>query len=163
MRREKPDVYDALCYSHEKAYAFAMRQKESFDDFEMEIAPGMLAGQKTIPVKKAGVYVPAGRFPLLSTVVMTVTPAVAAGVEDIVLCTPPRVHPDDEKNAAPKDSGAQGRAFLNGKPYADEGIMAAAYICGVKNCYACGGAQAIAAMAYGTESIPAVDVIVAGE
>lgn len=160
MKREKPDIYDAICYSHEKAYTFAMRQKESFDNFEMEIAPGMFTGQKTIPVKRAGVYVPAGRFPLLSTVVMTVTPAIAAGVENVILCTPPRVHPDDTKNAATKNDGEQHTAFLNGKPYADEGIMAAAYICGVKKCYACGGAQAIAALAYGTESIPAVDVIV---
>ena len=160
MRQEKTDVYDALCYSYEKAYQFALRQKESFDDFEMEIAPGMFTGQKTIPVKRAGVYVPAGRFPLLSTVVMTVTPAVAAGVEEIILCTPPRVHPDNANAAASQKAGVSGKAFLNGMPYADEGIMAAAYICGVKQCYACGGAQAIAAMAYGTDSIPAVDVIV---
>ena len=60
---------------------------------------GMFTGQKNIAVERAGVYVPAGRFPLVSSVVMTVTPALAAGVKEIVLCTPPRVHPDDLEKA----------------------------------------------------------------
>lgn len=160
LQQQKPDIYNAICYSHELAYTFAVRQKASFDDFEIELTPGMFTGQKTIPVGRAGVYVPAGRFPLVSTVVMTVTPAVAAGVSEIVLCTPPRVHPDDRVAAEKAGSGIPGTPFVGGKPYADEGIMAAAYICGVRKCYACGGAQAVAAMAFGTESIPAVDVIV---
>lgn len=143
LKREKPDLYDAILYSRDLALKFATKQKASFDDFEMEIADGMFTGQKTIPAERAGVYVPAGRFPLFSTVIMTTTPAVAAGVSDIILCTPPKKHPKNEK-----------------LPYADESIMATAYICGVKKCYACGGSQAIAAMAYGTETIPAVDVIV---
>ena len=160
MEQEKPDIYKSIVYSHDLALRFALRQKESFDDFEIELEPGLFTGQKTIPVEHAGVYVPAGRFPLVSTVIMTVTPAVAAGVENIVLCTPPRVHPDDK--AAAQESGAEipGDPFEGGKPYADEGIMAAAYICGVKHVYACGGSQAVAAMAFGTETIPAVDVIV---
>ncbi|MGN0738713.1 MAG: histidinol dehydrogenase [Treponema sp.] len=160
LKAEHPDVYNSVCYSHELAYKFALRQKKSFDDFEEEIAPGMFTGQRTIPVERAGVYVPAGRFPLLSSLVMTVTPAVAAGVKEIILCTPPRVHPDDLQNARQNGLGVPGKPFVNGKPYADEGIMAAAYICGIRKCYACGGSQAIAAMAYGTESIPNVDVIV---
>ena len=160
LKEKNPDVYNAICYSHELAYKFALKQKDSFDDFEVELTPGLFTGQKTIPVEKAGVYVPAGRFPLVSTVVMTVTPAVAAGVKEIVLCTPPRVHPEDKAAAEKTGTGIPGKPFTGGKPYADEGIMAAAYICGVKKCYACGGSQAVAAMAYGTESIPAVDVIV---
>lgn len=160
LQKEHPDTYNAICYSHELALKFALQQKKSFNDFEIELTPGMFTGQKTIPVERAGVYVPAGRFPLVSTVVMTVTPAVAACVNEIVLCTPPRVHPDDKKEAEKKGLGVPGKPFVGGKPYADENIMAAAYICGVKKCYACGGSQAIAAMAYGTESIPAVDVIV---
>jgi len=95
LKTENPDTYDAICYSHELALKFAKRQRESFDNFEMEISPGMFTGQKNIPVEKAGVYVPAGRFPLVSTVVMTVTPAIAAGVNEIVICTPPKIHPDD--------------------------------------------------------------------
>ena len=120
----------------------------------------MFAGQKTIPVENAGCYVPVGRFPLVSTVIMTVTPAVAAGVKNVIMCTPPRVHPDDIIEAGKTGKGVQGKAFVGGKPYADEGIMAAAYICGVNHLYAVGGSQAIGAMAYGTESIPKVDVIV---
>jgi len=160
LQKEHPETYNAICYSHELAMKFALRQKESFDDFEIELVPGMYTGQKTIPVERAGVYVPAGRFPLVSTVVMTVTPAIAAGVEEIILCTPPRIHPEDKAKAEKEGLGLPGKPFVGGKPYADEGIMAAAYICGVKKCYACGGSQAVAAMAYGTESIPAVDVIV---
>ena len=105
-------------------------------------------------------YVPAGRFPLVSTVVMTVTPAVAAGVGEIVLCTPPRVHPDDREAAEKAGLGGPGKAFAGGKPYADENIMAAAYICGAHRVFACGGSQAVGAMAFGTESIPRTDVIV---
>lgn len=160
LQKEHPDTYNAICYSHELALKLALRQKDSFDDFEIELTPGMFTGQKTIPVERAGVYVPAGRFPLVSTVVMTVTPAIAAGVEEIVLCTPPRVHPEDKAAAEKAGLGVPGKPFVGGKPYADEGILAAAYICGVKKCYACGGSQAVAAMAYGTETVPAVDVIV---
>ena len=143
MQKENQRLYDALCYSRDLALRFARKQRESFDDFEVELEPGLWTGQKNIAVERAGVYVPAGRFPLVSTMVMTVTPAVAAGVKEIILCTPPRKHP----------SGMD-------KPYADENIMAAAYICGVSKAFACGGSQAIAALAFGTESIPAVDIIV---
>jgi histidinol dehydrogenase len=159
LRIEKRDVYDAIVYSHDLALRFAKLQKKSFKDFEEELEPGLFTGQKTIPVDTAGCYVPAGRFPLVSTVIMTVTPAVAAGVPNVVLCTPPRVHPDDKVSAGKTGSGIPGKAFVGGKPYADEGIMAAAYICGVNHLYAVGGSQAIGAMAFGTESIPKVDVI----
>lgn len=143
MQSENPKLYDSLCYSRDLAVRFAKKQRESFDDFEIELEPGIFTGQKNISVEKAGLYVPAGRFPLVSTVVMTSSPAIAAGVNEIILCTPPRKNPDG-----------------SGDPYADENIMAAAYICGIKEVFACGGSQAIAAMAFGTESIPAVDVIV---
>ena len=160
MQKENPELYKSLCYSHDLALRFAKKQRESFDNFEVELEPGLFTGQKNIPVEKAGVYVPAGRFPLVSTVVMTVTPAVAAGVKDIVLCTPPRVHPDDRAAAQKAGTGIPGSPFVGGKPYADENIMAAAYICGVTKAYACGGAQAIGALAFGTQSIPRTDVIV---
>ena len=158
IQKENPELYDALCCSKELALKFARRQKDSFDDFEMELEPGLFTGQKTIPVEKAGVYVPAGRFPLISTVVMTVSPAKAAGVKEIILCTPPRIHPDDAAKKSSNEADCSSAAAK--KPYADEGIMATAYICGVDKCFACGGAQAVAAMAFGTETIPAVDVIV---
>lgn len=152
MQRDNPELYESLCYSRDLALRFAKKQRECFTDFETELEDGLFTGQKNIPVDRAGVYVPAGRFPLVSTVVMTVTPAVAAGVKEIILCTPPRVHPTEE--AIP------GKCVVGGKPYADENIMAAAYICGVTKAFACGGSQAIGAMAFGTESIPRVDVIV---
>lgn len=160
LRQNNPDLYAAIQYSHDLALRFAQKQHESFDDFETELVPGVVTGQKNISVDRAGVYVPAGRFPLVSTVVMTVTPAVAAGVKEIVLCTPPRVHPDDKAAAAQAGQGVPGKPFVGGKPYADEGIMAAAYICGATKVFACGGAQAIGAMAFGTQSVPRVDVIV---
>lgn len=160
MKETNPELYDALCYSHDLALKFAKKQRESFDNFETELEPGLFTGQKNIPVEKAGVYVPAGRFPLVSTVVMTVTPAVAAGVKEIILCTPPRVHPDDKADAAKNNSGVPDNPLKGGKPYADENIMAAAYICGVTKAFACGGAQGIGALAFGTESIPKTDVIV---
>lgn len=160
LKIEKRDVYDAIVYSHDLALRFAKLQKKSFKDFEEELEPGLFTGQKTIPVDIAGCYVPAGRFPLVSTVIMTVTPAVAAGVPNVIMCTPPRVHPDDKVAAGKTGSGIPGKAYVGGKPYADEGIMAAAYICGVNHLYAVGGSQAIGAMAYGTESLPKVDVIV---
>src|SRR5574344_812344 len=160
IQKNNPDLYKALTYSHNLALKFALKQKESFDNFEIELEPGLFTGQKNMPVERAGVYVPAGRFPLVSTVVMTVTPAAAAGVKEIVLCTPPRVHPDDRNAAQKAGLGVPGKAFVGGKPYADENIMAAAYICGVTKAFACGGSQAIAALAFGTESIPRTDVIV---
>ena len=160
MERENPDLYKSICYSHDLALRFAKKQRESFNDFETELEPGLFTGQKNIAVDRAGAYVPAGRFPLVSCVVMTITPAVAAGVKDIILCTPPRVHPDDLEKAKKEGTGIPGKPFVGGKPYADENIMAAAYICGATKVFAAGGSQAIAAMAFGTKSIPRADVIV---
>ena len=159
MQKENPDLYNSLKYSADLALRFAKKQAESFDNFEIELEPGVFTGQKNIPVDRAGAYVPAGRFPLVSTVVMTITPAVAAGVKEIILCTPPRVHPEDKATAEKAGTGIPGKPFVGGKPYADENIMAAAYICGVTKVFACGGAQAIGAMAFGTQSIPRTDVI----
>ena len=156
MQKESPDLYNSLCLSRDLALDFAKKQRESFNDFETELRPGLFTGQKNIPVEKAGVYVPAGRFPLVSSVVMTITPAVAAGVDEIILCTPPRVHPDDRARAEKEGLGKFGSALKGGLPYADENIMAAAYLCGVNRVFACGGSQA---MAFGTESIPKVDVV----
>ena len=160
MKHENPGLYESLCYSRDLAKKFAERQRQSFDEFEIELAPGLFTGQKNIPVDRAGVYVPAGRFPLLSTVIMTVVPAKAAGVGQVVMCTPPRVHPEELEDAKAQGTGIPGNPFVGGRPYADEGIMAAAFICGADKVYACGGSQAIGAMAFGTESIPKADVVV---
>lgn len=143
MKAERKELFDALSYSRDLAYRFALKQKECFTDFEIELESGVFTGQKNIAVEKAGAYVPAGRFPLVSSVVMTVVPAKAAGVGEVILCTPPRANPNGTN-----------------EPYADENIMAAAYICGVNRVFALGGAQAVAAMAFGSQSVPKVDVIV---
>jgi len=98
---------------------------------------GLTVTELRRPVDRAGCYVPGGQAPLFSTVLMTAIPARVAGVPEIILCTPPR--PDG--TVAPE-------------------ILAAAALAGVDEVYRVGGAQAIAAMAYGTESIRPVDVIV---
>lgn len=144
LKESKPALYAALIHSRDLAMQFALRQKESFDTFEIEMIPGLITGQKIIPVDRAGVYVPGGRFPLFSSVIMGVIPARAAGVDSVVFCSPPALHPSGDIN----------------RPYCDEQILAAASLCGVDRVFAVGGAQAIGAMAYGTQSIPAVNVIV---
>lgn len=106
-------------------------------DWTMEVRPGVKAGQIIRPLKRVGCYIPGGRAAYPSSILMTVIPAKIAGVEEIICCTPR----DKDGNIS------------------DE-ILAAAYIAGATHIYKVGGAQAIAAMAYSTESIPAVDKIV---
>jgi histidinol dehydrogenase len=96
---------------------------------------GSILGQKVTPVDRAGLYIPGGKAAYPSSLLMNVIPAQVAGVEDIVVCTPA---PDNE---------------LNGL------LLAACHLCGVKKVFKVGGASAIGAMAYGTETIPKVDVI----
>jgi histidinol dehydrogenase len=98
---------------------------------------GLLVRELRVPVARAGLYVPGGRAPLASTVLMTAIPARVAGVNELALCVPPR--PDGT---------------------VDPTVLAAAAIAGVDEVYRVGGAQAIAALAYGTESIAPVDVVV---
>ncbi|HON14350.1 MAG TPA: histidinol dehydrogenase [Treponema sp.] len=124
-----------LAASHIRS--FAELQRRSFTDFEVELEPGLFTGQRNIPVERTAVYVPAGRFPLISTVLMGVIPARVAGVDQVILLSPP---------------GAEG------KP--DRRILAAAALAGADRIFAIGGAQAIAAAAYGTETVPRCDVIV---
>jgi histidinol dehydrogenase len=100
--------------------------------------PGERLGQRIIPFACVGIYVPGGRAAYPSTVLMTAVPARVAGVTRIVMCTPPQA-----ETGLPPD-----------------GTLAAAHIAGVDEVYAIGGAQAIAAMAYGTETVPQVDKIV---
>jgi histidinol dehydrogenase len=98
---------------------------------------GVVIRELQRPVDRAGIYVPGGQAPLMSTVLMTAIPARVAGVPEVVVCTPPDRH---------------------GAPAAE--VLAAAALAEVDEVYRVGGAQAIAAMAYGTESIRPVDVIV---
>jgi histidinol dehydrogenase len=98
-----------------------------------ETTPGVKCWLKSIPIQKVGLYIPGGTAPLISTVLMLGVPATIAGCQEIVLCTPPN-----------KDGKI------------DSAILYAADLLGIKNIYKVGGAQAIAAMAYGTESVPKV-------
>lgn len=102
----------------------------------VETMPGVVCRRITRPIRAVGLYVPAGSAPLPSTVIMLAVPAALAGCPERILCTPP------QKN---------GRA--------DPAVLTAARYCGVEDVYLVGGAQAVAAMAYGTETIPAVDKI----
>jgi histidinol dehydrogenase len=106
-------------------------------DREVNLPQGQRVRVRELPVRRAAVYVPGGRAPYASTVVMGAATARVAGVEEVVVCAPP---------------GPEGRVH--------DAILAACAVCGVAEAYAMGGAQAIAALAYGTETVPAVDVVV---
>ena len=112
-------------------------QKQVRHSFIINDEDGILMGQKIIPVDRAGLYVPGGTAAYPSTVLMDSIPAKIAGVRSVVMVTPPN---------------AEGKI----NPY----ILAAAYVAGVDKIFKVGGAQAVAALAYGTESIPRVDKIV---
>jgi histidinol dehydrogenase len=129
-----PLLREALEAARDNILAFHREQLHDDGKFQRE---GLEVREITRPVDRAGLYVPGGRAPLISTVLMTALPARVAGVPELLLCSPP---------------GPEGRI--------DDGILAAAALAGVDEVYAVGGAQAIGAMAYGTESIRAVDTIV---
>jgi histidinol dehydrogenase len=102
----------------------------------LETMPGVLCWRKSVPIEKVGLYIPGGTAPLFSTVLMLAIPAQVAGCQEIVLCTPP----DSDGNVNPA-------------------ILFAAQVSGITKVFKAGGAQAIAGLAYGTESIPAVSKI----
>ncbi|MDR0526073.1 MAG: histidinol dehydrogenase [Spirochaetaceae bacterium] len=137
LRGQEPELAGALALAAKRIRAFADRQKEQFENFTYEIAPGVLAEQRVVPVSRAGVYVPGGRFPLISSALMGVIPALAGGVPEVMLASPP---------------------LEDGFP--DWRILGAGALAGVHRVFAVGGAQAIGALAFGTESIPRADVIV---
>jgi len=136
-RQADPDLVAAMREAAENIRRFAEAQAASIRNFEIEIRPGVFAGQAVFPLERAGVYVPGGRYPLVSTLLMGAIPAAVAGVREIAVCTPP-----DASGVVP------------------EAILAAADLCGIREVYRIGGAQAVAAMAYGTESVRRVDKIV---
>jgi histidinol dehydrogenase len=144
LRTNDPALTQALELAADNIFRFSKKQKEQFSDFEYEMEKGLFTGQRIIPVQRAAIYVPGGRFPLFSSVLMGLLPAIAAGVEEIVFISPPA------ENGLP-----------NPKILAAAAI--AVKISGMSDnrlcVFAIGGAQAIAALAYGTESVPRVDVI----
>ncbi|MGY3900987.1 histidinol dehydrogenase [Aeromonas lusitana] len=124
------DIKDAINAAISNINAFHAAQVQQI--VRVETQPGVVCELRTQPISRVGLYVPGGSAPLPSTVMMLAIPARLAGCREVVLCTP--------------------------SPASDE-ILFAARACGVKQVFAIGGAQAIAAMAYGTESIPKVDKI----
>ncbi|MBU9830785.1 histidinol dehydrogenase [Rahnella rivi] len=121
------DVKQAMAHAVRNIDTFHQAQKLSIVDIETQ--PGVRCQQLTRPIQSVGLYIPGGSAPLVSTVLMLATPARIAGCQKVVLCSPP--------------------------PVADE-ILYAAKLCGVEEVYQLGGAQAIAALAFGTESVPRV-------
>src|SRR6202158_4767319 len=137
-KRELAEAAGKLDPADRAALEFAAERIGAFHERQLESTSSGLPGLKllTRPVRRAGLYVPGGRAPYPSTVLMTVIPARIAKVPEVVLATPPR---------------ADGTV--------PSAILAAAHIAGVDAVYRVGGAQAIAAFAYGTATIPRVDVV----
>ena len=135
FRMANPMLVDILYRASERVAAFHQHQVRN--SFLVNEEDGILMGQKIIPLERVGLYVPGGTAAYPSSVIMNCIPAKLAGVKEIVMVTPP---------------GKDGKIPPN--------ILAAARICGVNRVFRVGGAQAIAALAYGTESVPRVDKIV---
>ncbi|MCL2373926.1 MAG: histidinol dehydrogenase [Treponema sp.] len=152
----EPDLIAALTLAANNIRRFAQMQKEQFKDFEAEIVPGLFTGQRIIPVEKAAVYVPAGRFPLVSSALMGLIPAAVAGVGERLLVSPPCDDglPDRRVLAAAYLAAAEPAAA---EPAAGSPRGRGSHPIRI---FALGGAQAIAALALGTRTIPRVDMIV---
>lgn len=124
-------------FAHDNVRRFAELQKSTMTDVETEVVPGLIAGQKAIPVRAAGCYVPGGRYSHIASAIMTVTTAKVADCEHIVACSPPR--PDAGVNPA---------------------IIYAAHLCGADKILAMGGVQGVAAMTFGLFDLPKADILV---
>ncbi len=132
--RVSADVKRAVAAAEANIRAFHEAQRPR--EISVETAPGVRCIQRPVPIGKVGLYIPGGTAPLFSTVLMLAVPASIAGCPEVVLCTP--AGPDGKVNP--------------------EVLYTAAY-CGVRRIFKLGGAQAVAAMAYGTQSVPKVDKI----
>ena len=124
-------------FAHDNVKRFAETQMSTVQDVELEIVPGMIAGQKAIPVDAAGCYVPGGRYSHIASAIMTVTTAKVAGCRHITACSPPR----PGVGVAPA-------------------IVYAAHICGADKIMAMGGVQGVAAMTFGLFGLPEANILV---
>ena len=124
-------------FAHKNVRMFAEAQKDSLQEFEVEVIPGLIAGQKCLPCTTAGCYVPGGRYSHIASAIMTVTTASVAGCKNIVVCSPPR-----------PDSGIA------------PAIIYAAHICGADSIIAMGGVQAVATMTFGLLGLPKANILV---
>ena len=124
-------------FAHSNVERFAKAQKSTVANFETEVVPGLIAGQKAIPVNAAGCYIPGGRYSHIASAIMTVTTAKVAGCENIIACSPPK----PGVGVAPA-------------------IIYAAHICGADKILAMGGVQGIAAMTFGLFGLPKANILV---
>jgi sulfopropanediol 3-dehydrogenase len=129
-------VIEDIKFAQAQIRRFAEAQKAALRDIEVETLPGIRLGHKNIPVASVGCYVPGGRYPMVASAHMSVLTAKVAGVKRVAACTPP----------------------LNGVPPA--ATVAAMHLAGADEIYLLGGIQAVAMMALGTGSVPAVDMLV---
>ncbi len=140
--QEMAEGWRAISPEQRRAMKAAARSIREFHgralprDWSARNGDGMTVGERFYPIRRAGLYVPGGRVPLVSTVLMTAIPAQVAGVPEIVVCTPP---------------GRDGRV--------SSALLAAFHVLGIKEAYRAGGAQAIGSLAFGTRTIPAVDLV----
>jgi sulfopropanediol 3-dehydrogenase len=128
---------DDIQFSYERVKKFAEAQLASMTEFETELSPGLIAGQRLIPVQTAGCYIPGGRYAHIASAIMSVTTAKVAGVKNVVACSPTR-----------GDSGVH------------PSILYAADLAGADTILALGGVQGIAAMAFGLFSGHPADILV---
>ncbi|NNE80257.1 MAG: histidinol dehydrogenase [Silicimonas sp.] len=133
-----PDrLKEDIQFAHDNVRRFAEAQKSTLQDIELEVVPGLVAGQKAIPINAAGCYVPGGRYSHIASAIMTVTTARVAGCGSIVVASPPR----------PKVGIAPA-------------IVYAAHICGADTILALGGVQGVAAMTFGLFDLPKANILV---
>jgi sulfopropanediol 3-dehydrogenase len=130
-------IIKGLDFAIERVTKFAEAQRAQISEFEQEMIPGVHMGHRLVPVDSCAAYVPAGRYPCLTSAVMSLVPAKVAGVKRVVACSSP----------------GRGKRI-------NPAILYTMGAIGAEEIYCLGGAQAIAAMAYGTESIEPVDLIV---
>ncbi len=128
---------DDIRFAHDNVRRFAEAQKSTIQDMEVELHPGLVAGQKAIPCQAAGCYAPGGRYSHIASALMTVTTAKVAGCGHITACSPPR----PEIGIAPA-------------------IVYTADLCGADTILALGGVQGVAAMAFGLFGLPKSDILV---
>lgn len=128
---------DDIAFAHDNVRRFAETQKSTMQDVELEVVPGLIAGQKAIPCRAAGCYVPGGRYSHIASAIMTVTTAKVAGCQHITACSPPR--PGIGINPA---------------------IIYAANLCGADSILSMGGVQGVAAMTFGLFGLPKSDILV---
>jgi sulfopropanediol 3-dehydrogenase len=136
VREVSEGTLSDIRFAQEQIRTFAQHQKAALRDLEVEIRPGVKLGHRNIPVESVGCYVPGGRYPMVASAHMSIVTARVAGVKRIIACTPPNA----------------------GAPHAE--TIAAMVLGGADEIYVLGGVQAVAAMALGTGSMPAVDMLV---